>query len=466
MSAPALPVLTAVTGAWEAALVSGLERAGGDVVVVRRCVDLPDLIATAGTGQARAVVVSADLRRLDGEALSQLASAQVAVVGLVDPGDEAGRAPAAPARGRRGAARGRGGRGGGRGGRPRGGSGRRSGRLDRGRARRPGPARADVDHLADPARALAAVPDRAGADTERTGAPSGGGRGWSPCGDRPARPGGTTVAVTLAAELAGRGQSSLLVDADTYGGSVAQVLGLLDEAPGLAAAARAADHGTLDLEHLARAAPVVLPGLRVLTGIARPPALARAAPGGARPGVRPARLLCDWTVVDCGFSIEQDEELIYDTAAPRRNGATLVSLEQADVVVAVGAADPVGLGSVWCAGLVELAELVPGRSARWSSSTGCGARPSAAAPSTACATRSSATPGTAEPVLVPDDRPAAGRRPARRPDAHRERAVLPGPAGDRRAGASPCSTADPDASPATSRSRGRGARSRLTPSGE
>ena len=94
----ALPVLTAVTGAWEAALVSGLEQVGGEVVVVRRCVDLPDLIATAGTGQARAVVVSADLRRLDGEALTHLAAAGVAVVGLVDPGDEAGRATTAAAR--------------------------------------------------------------------------------------------------------------------------------------------------------------------------------------------------------------------------------------------------------------------------------------------------------------------------------------------------------------------------------
>ena len=44
------------------------------------------------------------------------------------------------------------------------------------------------------------------------------------------------------------------MDADTYGGSVAQVLSLLDEAPGLAAAVRAADHGSLDLPGLARLA--------------------------------------------------------------------------------------------------------------------------------------------------------------------------------------------------------------------
>ncbi|MDP9221924.1 MAG: chromosome partitioning protein, partial [Actinomycetota bacterium] len=85
---PALTVLTAVTGEWEASLVSGLEHAGGDVVVVRRCVDLADLLATAVTGQARAVVISAGLRRLDGAALSHLQTSGVAVVVLVDPGDE------------------------------------------------------------------------------------------------------------------------------------------------------------------------------------------------------------------------------------------------------------------------------------------------------------------------------------------------------------------------------------------
>ena len=48
-------------------------------------------------------------------------------------------------------------------------------------------------------------------------------------------------------------------------------------------------------------------------------------------------------VVDCGFSLEDDEELSYDTLAPRRNGATLTTLALADEVVVVGGCDPVGL---------------------------------------------------------------------------------------------------------------------------
>jgi Mrp family chromosome partitioning ATPase len=86
---------------------------------------------------------------------------------------------------------------------------------------------------------------------------------WGPAGS----PGRTTIATTLAAEVAARGTDVLLVDADTYGGCVAQALGLLDEAPGIAAACRAADQGQLDLPMLSRLAPVVTGGLRVLTGL-------------------------------------------------------------------------------------------------------------------------------------------------------------------------------------------------------
>ena len=84
-----VPVLTAVTGApWEAALVTALERHDVGVTVVRRCVDLADLLATAATGTARAVLLSADLRRLDRAALSRLGGLGVAVVGLHSTGDE------------------------------------------------------------------------------------------------------------------------------------------------------------------------------------------------------------------------------------------------------------------------------------------------------------------------------------------------------------------------------------------
>jgi Flp pilus assembly CpaE family ATPase len=162
---------------------------------------------------------------------------------------------------------------------------------------------------------------------------------WGPTG----APGRTTVAVAVATEVSRLGVSCLLADADVYGGVVAQALGLLDEAPGLAAAARMANSGSLDLPALARLAPVVDGRLRVLTGIARADRWPELRPGAVEVVWALARSLASVTVVDCGFSLEQDEELSFDTAAPRRNGATLVTLAEADVVLAVGAADPIGL---------------------------------------------------------------------------------------------------------------------------
>src|SRR4029079_1821141 len=72
-----------------------------------------------------------------------------------------------------------------------------------------------------------------------------------------------------------------------------------------------------------------------------------------------ARSLAAFTVVDCGFSLEQDEELSFDTAAPRRNGATLATVLAADTVIAVGTADPVGVQRLVRA-LGDLREVVPG----------------------------------------------------------------------------------------------------------
>ena len=69
------------------------------------------------------------------------------------------------------------------------------------------------------------------------------------------------------------------------------------------------------------------------------------------------------TVVDTGFALEQDEELVYDTLAPRRNAATLTALDAADLVVAVGSADPVGMGRL-LATLPELRERAPGTPVR------------------------------------------------------------------------------------------------------
>ena len=114
-----------------------------------------------------------------------------------------------------------------------------------------------------------------------------------------------------------------------------------------------------DLASLAGLARTVAPDLRVLSGVARADRWPELRPTAVEVVLELCRSLASTTVVDCGFTLEQDEELAYDTAAPRRNGATLTVLETADVVYVVGAADPVGLQRL-VRGLTELKEAVPG----------------------------------------------------------------------------------------------------------
>jgi Flp pilus assembly CpaE family ATPase len=174
---------------------------------------------------------------------------------------------------------------------------------------------------------------------------------WGPGGS----PGRTSLAVALAGELAALGASVALADADTHGAAVAPYLGLLDEAPGFAAACRLAGTGALTPAELDRVAATHRGRFRVLTGIGRParwPELTTERIAGVLDAVRG---WVDATIVDVAASLEQDEELLSDVAAPRRNAATLEVLRRADRVVAVGAADPVGLAR-FLRGHVEVLE--------------------------------------------------------------------------------------------------------------
>ncbi|WP_297081631.1 AAA family ATPase [uncultured Demequina sp.] len=162
---------------------------------------------------------------------------------------------------------------------------------------------------------------------------------WGPTG----APGRTTIAVNLAAELARSGTSTLLIDADTYGGAVAQAIGMSDEVPGLAGVIREAQHGSVDAAILARHAVTAAEGLSVLTGITRAGRWTEIAPAALEEVLRAARHTADAVVIDCGFGLEADEELQYDTRAPQRNGATLTALSAADQVIAVGSAEPLGI---------------------------------------------------------------------------------------------------------------------------
>ncbi|GAB2487931.1 AAA family ATPase [Jatrophihabitans fulvus] len=348
-----LPVLCAADGAaWEERLVRELGP-GAPIDVVRRCVDVVDLLAVAASGQGRAALVAAGLPRLDADAVDRLLAAEVVPVAVVPRADheveDRMRAlgivhvvpddadPSVVATVLAEAVRG--------------GPASSSGAADGARTTTP-----RDRAFADPSVSMAVPP---GEGEPVTGAAARRGTVvavWGPTG----APGRTTVATGLADEL-GRLEppsphpppSTLLIDADVYGGTIAAVLGLLDESPGLAAACRQASSRRLDAQVLATLCWQLGPQQRVLTGLPlasrwpelRPPAVASV--------LAAARTLADFTVVDCGFCLETDEELSFDTLAPRRNGATLAVLDDADLVVAVGSADPIGMQRL-VRGLTEL----------------------------------------------------------------------------------------------------------------
>lgn len=165
---------------------------------------------------------------------------------------------------------------------------------------------------------------------------------WGPAG----APGRTSIAVGIAAELAALGHSVVLADVDTHGAAVAPTLGILDEAPGFAAACRLAGSDSLtrsELERIAHRYESAAGAFWVLTGIGRSSRWPELTAERVRGAIAACRAWVDFTILDTSASLENDEEISSDLLAPRRNAATVTAVREADRIVAVGSADPVGL---------------------------------------------------------------------------------------------------------------------------
>ena len=341
-----IPVVT--VGTAQESVVEGLERLHGPVTVVRRCSELAELMAACQSGLALAAIVGEGCEELTTTLVDRLGAVGVSIVALTESPDEAKRLrsigvvaassniePAALAAEISQAV----------------GRAAHYGRLDG----------ASSAGFADPGVDLTMLPVGDEVADEQCGS----GRivaVWGPMG----APGRTLLAVNMAAEMAAEGQSVILVDADSYGASVSAMLGLLDESAGLAQACRLADQGLLDVDALEAATSHVFTkagSFRVLTGTTRADRWTELRAAALTRVLERARQSADIVVVDTGFCLESDEELSFDTLAPRRNAATLRSLELADVVFAVGAADAIGVPRL-VRGLAELEAAVPQASPR------------------------------------------------------------------------------------------------------
>ena len=336
-------VLVVDAGAgWESAALRLLGADPG-IVVLKRCVDVDDLLATAAAGQSDVAVLGLDAPGLDLAATALLRRHDVAPV-VVAPTGRSGSRDA----------------------------GIEAARLH---ARRLGlslllaedelddlpvvVARAVAEASADPGPGapgggppddLAQEPSVPGPADE----PVAGGQSvvvWGP----PGAPGRSTVALGLAAQLARRGRRTILVDADARAPSLAQQLGILDEVSGLLSAARLAAVGRLE-EQLCDVQRALDPQLSIVTGLPRPDRWAEVRPGAVETLLGAARDRGQ-VVADVASSLEDDPHADL-TGRPGRDAMTREALACADAVVAVGAADPVGLARL-ARGLAELREVVP-----------------------------------------------------------------------------------------------------------
>jgi Flp pilus assembly CpaE family ATPase len=343
-----IPVVT--VGQAQEDVVDGLEGLHGPVTVVRRCAELTELLAVCQSGLARAAVVADGSEGLTASLVDRLGAVGVAIIALTDSADEAARlrgiGVASALTGVE--------------------SATLAGRIAEAVSQLTGTANGAAPRTAHGATSGSALADTGAAllqlPVEPAGVPPASGSGqliavWGPAGS----PGRSFVAANIAGELAAEGKSVVLVDVDSYGASIAAILGLLDESAGIAQACRLADQGLLDAEALLKVTTPVTTKLgtfRVLTGITRADRWTELRAAALSLVLERAKEIADVVVVDTGFCLEADEELSFDTMAPRRNAATLRSLELADTVFAVGAADPVGVPRL-VRGLTELELAVP-----------------------------------------------------------------------------------------------------------
>lgn len=173
---------------------------------------------------------------------------------------------------------------------------------------------------------------------------------WGPKGS----PGRSTIAVELAAELAATEAATALVDADTYGGDLVQMLGVAEEVPTLVWACQIAARGDAEplLAGLRRSGadgPVLVPG------ITRADLWRDIGEFAWRELIALLRESFAHAVVDIGFCLEDDSAAY--AVGEGRNAIAREAVRSAHAVVAVCRCDPVGLKSfLWA--YQPLADLV------------------------------------------------------------------------------------------------------------
>ncbi|MGH2770452.1 MAG: AAA family ATPase [Actinomycetota bacterium] len=172
-------------------------------------------------------------------------------------------------------------------------------------------------------------------------------------GGPPGGCGATEVAIEMARGLRRRGETVVVMDADEAFPAIAQRLGL-PLVPNIRTAVDALFHSTGEVSEALMA--VAGGGYEVLAGLANPGDWSQLRPFEVTEVARELAGLRDHVIVNVGREMED----VTRFGGPDRFGITRAMIEEADVVVGVGAASPVGVARL----LSWIAEAAPVAAAR------------------------------------------------------------------------------------------------------
>jgi len=168
--------------------------------------------------------------------------------------------------------------------------------------------------------------------------------------------GRTTTVKELSLQLSQLNMRTVMIDADTYGPSLDQELGLDVSTNGLLELCRVLEKKSAKGKLFADLVTQLRTGLSVVPGLPRVSRWTDLRISALRELWQESKENFDVIVTDVGAILEVDQSLMHETSLPRRHAASLTALESADVTIICARADSVGVARL-VRGYLELHEL-------------------------------------------------------------------------------------------------------------
>lgn len=168
--------------------------------------------------------------------------------------------------------------------------------------------------------------------------------------------GRTTTVKELSLQLKQLNLRTVMIDADTYGPSLDQELGLDLGTNGLLELCRVLEKKSAKGQSFVDLVTQLRSGLSVVPGLPRVSRWTDLRISALREFWQESKENFDAVVTDVGAILEVDQSLLHETSLPRRHAASLTALESADITIICARADCVGIARL-VRGYLEFHEL-------------------------------------------------------------------------------------------------------------